>query len=168
MRAIRIDSNGIERPVPRRRHRRQATPGAAVPAPAVGCPSGFSLIEVLISGFLVGLIALAVAPMMLLAVQTSAASQEATELTAIGSQQMEVLRGLPFDNAGLVAGGRVAPSDPGYSLDPYLGDANRYLRWAIVDENVERKRIALVVGIRESVWGPAREITMETFRTDIR
>lgn len=129
---------------------------------------GFTLIEVLVSGFLVGLIALAVAPMMLMAVQTSAAAQEATELTAIGSQQMEILRALPFADAGLVAGGSVANSDAGYSLDPYLGDADRYLRWAVVDENVERKRITLVVGIRNSVWGPAREITMETFRTDIQ
>ncbi len=43
---------------------------------------GFTLLEVLVSGFLVGLIALAVAPMKLMALQTSAASQEITELTA--------------------------------------------------------------------------------------
>jgi len=129
---------------------------------------GFTLMEVLVSGFLVGLIALAVAPMMLMAVQTSAVAQEATELTAAGSEQMEILRALPFDDAGLVAGGDTGASDAGYSLDPFNGDANRYLRWEIVDENTARKRITLVVGIRNSVWGPAREITMETFRTDIQ
>jgi type II secretory pathway pseudopilin PulG len=129
---------------------------------------GFTLMEVLVSGFLVGLIALAVAPMMLIAVQTSAVAQEATELTTIGSQQMEVLRALPFDDAGLIAGGNVAASSAGYSLDPYLGDANLYVRWLVVDENLDRKRISLVVGIRNSIWGPAREITMETFRTDIQ
>jgi type II secretory pathway pseudopilin PulG len=128
---------------------------------------GFTLLEVLVSGFLVGLIALAVAPMMLMAVQTSAAAQEATELTAIGSQQMEVLRALSFDDAGLIAGGDINSSDAGYSLDPYLGDADRYVRWQVIDENAERKRITLVVGIRNSIWGPPREITMETFRTDI-
>jgi len=136
--------------------------------PGEAAEQGFTLLEVLVSGFLVGLIALAVAPMMLMAVQTSAAAQEATELTTIGSQQMEILRALPFDDATLVAGGDINSSDAGYSLDPYLGDADRYVRWLIVDENAERKRITLVVGIRNSIWGPPREITMETFRTDIQ
>lgn len=151
-----------------RRASRHGGGRSTLPAPGLRCQRGFTLLEVLVSGFLVGVIALAVAPMMLIAVQTSAASQESTELTAIGTQQMEVLRGLPFDDVGLLAGGNLAASDAGYSFDPYLGDANRYVRWLIVDENVERKRIRVVVGIRESVWGPAREITMETFRTDIQ
>ena len=129
---------------------------------------GFTLIEVLVSGFLVGLVALAVAPMMLMAVQTSAVAQEATELTVIGSQQLEILRALRFNDANLSAGGDTAATVAGYSIDPYLGDANRYVRWQIVDENPGRKRIALVVGIRNSIWGPPREITMETFRTDIQ
>lgn len=129
---------------------------------------GFTLIEVLVAGFLVGLIALAVAPMMLMAVQTSAMAQEATELTAIGSEQMEVLRALPFDDATLVAGGDTQSSDAGYSIDPYNGNPDRYVRWEIVDENAERKRIELVVGTRNSIWGPPREVTMETFRTDIQ
>lgn len=130
--------------------------------------NGFSLIEVLVAGFLVGLIALAVAPLMLLALQTSAAAQEITDLTAMGSQQMEVLRALPFDAADLVAGGDTAASAAGYSLDPYLGDANLYVRWRVVDENAFRKRIELVVGNRDSIWGPPREIPMQTFRTDIQ
>jgi len=129
---------------------------------------GFTLLEVLVSGFLVGLVALAVAPMMLMAIQTSAVAQEATELTTFGSQQMEILRALPFTDAGLTAGGDDQASDAGYSLDPYLGDANVYLRWEVVDENASRKKITLVVGIRNSIWGPPREIIMETFRTDIQ
>lgn len=129
---------------------------------------GFTLVEVLVSTFLVGVISLAVAPLMLMAVQTSAVAQEATELTAIGSQQMEVMRALPFASAQLTAGGSTVASSAGYSIDPYLGDADRYVRWQIVDENVERKRITLVVGVRQAVWGPPREIQMETFRTNIQ
>jgi len=129
---------------------------------------GFTLLEVLVSGFLVGLIALAVAPMMLLALQTSAAAQESTELTATGSQQMEVLRALPFADVQLLAGGSITSSDAGYSLDPYLGDADRYIRWEVIDENASRKRIRLVVGERASIWGPPRETLLETFRTDIQ
>ncbi len=129
---------------------------------------GFTLLEVLVSGFLVGLIALAVAPMMLMALQTSAAAQEITELTAAGSQQMEIIRGLPFTDAQLVAGGSIVASSGGYSLDPYLGDPDRYVRWQVTDENPGRKRIQLVVGERASIWGPPREILLDTFRTDIQ
>lgn len=129
---------------------------------------GFTLVEVLVATFLVGLISLAVAPLLLMAVQTSAVAQEVTELTAIGSQQLEVLRGLPFDDAQLAAGGSTVASSAGYSLDPYLGDPDRYVRWEIIDENVARKRITMVVGVQQSVWGPPRQIQMETFRTDIQ
>jgi len=130
--------------------------------------AGFSLIEVLVATFLVGLISLAVAPLMLMAVQTSAVAQESTELTAIGSQRLEGLRALPFADAQLAAGGSIVASSAGYSLDPYMGDADRYIRWQVVDENAGRKRLTLVVGVRISVWGPPREILMETFRTDIQ
>jgi prepilin-type N-terminal cleavage/methylation domain-containing protein len=129
---------------------------------------GFTLIEVLVATGLVGLVALAVAPLMLMAVQTSAVAQEGTELISKGSEQMEILRQLPFDDAELAAGGSIDSSDEGYSLDPLDGDANRYIRWRIIDESASRKHIELVAGIRDSVWGPPREVTLETYRTDIQ
>jgi hypothetical protein len=67
----------------------------------------------------------------------------------------------------MAAGGSITSSDAGYSLDPYNGDANLYLRWQIVDENASRKHIELVSGIRTSVWGPPRETTLETYLTDL-
>lgn len=130
--------------------------------------SGFSLIEVLVATFLVGLIALAVAPMMLMAVQTSAIAQEMTELTTAGTAQMEILRALTFSDGQLTAGGSITASNAGYSLDPFNGDPDRYVRWQIIDENATRKRITLVVGVRKSIWGNPRELTMETFRTDLQ
>jgi type II secretory pathway pseudopilin PulG len=126
---------------------------------------GFTLIEVLVA---TGLVALAIAPLMLMAVQTSAIAQEATELTAMGAEQMEILRALPFNDAQLVAGGSVTTSQAGYSIDPFNGDANRYIRWQISDDNPSRKLIRLVVGVRQSIWGPPREITLETYRTDLQ
>ncbi len=45
---------------------------------------GFTLLEVVVATGLVGLVALAVAPLMLMAVQTSAVAQEVTELTSAG------------------------------------------------------------------------------------
>ena len=130
--------------------------------------AGFTLIEVLVATGLVGLVALAVAPLMLMAVQTSAVAQEATELTANGAERMEILRALPFTDAQLAAGGSTAASNASYSVDPYNGDLDRYIRWQITDENASRKHIELVVGVRNSIWGPPREISLETYRTDIQ
>jgi len=127
-----------------------------------------SLVETLVAIFLVGLIALAVAPLMMLANQAAAAAQESTELAAVGAEQMEVLRGLGFADPQLASGGSITASAAGYSLDPYNGDPNRYLRWEIIDDNATRKRIQLVVGVRAATWGPPREVLMETFRTDLQ
>ncbi|MFQ5743627.1 MAG: prepilin-type N-terminal cleavage/methylation domain-containing protein [Acidobacteriota bacterium] len=129
---------------------------------------GFTLIEVLVATGLVGMVALAIAPLMLMAVQTSAVAQEATELTAVGAERMEILRALPFADAQLAAGGSITSSAAGYSVDPVNGDANRYIRWQVTDENPSRKHIELVVGVRQSVWGPPRETTLETYRTDLQ
>ena len=131
-------------------------------------PVGFTLIEVLVATGLVGLVALAVAPLMLMAVQTSAVAQEATELTSLGAQRMEILRALPFNDGELAAGGSIVASTNGYSVDPYNGDPDRYIRWQISDEGALRKHIELAVGVRKSVWGPPREIILETYRTDLQ
>ena len=129
--------------------------------------AGFTLIEVLVATGLVGMVALAVAPLMLMAVQTSAVAQEMTELTSIGTERMEILRALPFTDGQLAAGGTIASSEAGYSVDPFEGNPDRYVRWEITDENASRKHIRLAVGVRKAVWGPPREIVLETYRTDL-
>jgi prepilin-type N-terminal cleavage/methylation domain-containing protein len=130
--------------------------------------AGFTLVEVLVATGLVGIVALAIAPLMLMAVQTSAVAQEATELTANGAEQMEILRAMPFADAQLAAGGSTTASNAGYSIDPVAGEPERYIRWEVTDDNPSRKHIELVVGMRESIWGPPREITLETYRTDLQ
>ena len=129
---------------------------------------GFTLLEVLVATGLVGLVALAVAPLMLMAVQTSAVAQEASELTSAASEQVELLRAFSFTDPALATGGSLTSSDAGYSLDPFNGDPNRYIRWRITDVSAARKHIELVAGIRNSVWGPPREVNLETYRTDIQ
>jgi len=148
--------------------RGNAAPSRHQPGGELSGDAGFTLIEVLVATGLVGLVALTVAPLMLMAVQTSAVAQEATELTSIGTERMEILRALPFSDAQLAAGGSIVASSEGYSVDPYGGDADRYLRWQITDESISRKHIELVIGVRNSVWGPPREIALETYRTDIQ
>ena len=129
---------------------------------------GFTLLEVLVATGLVGLVALAIAPLMMMAVQTSAVAQEATELSNSGTEQMEALRALPFTDGQLAAGGSLISSDAGYSLDPYDGNAERYIRWQITDAGAARKHIEMAIGIRKSIWGPPREILFETYRTDLQ
>ncbi len=122
----------------------------------------------IVAAGLVGLVALAVAPLMLMAVQTSAVAQEATELNNDGTGQMNALRALPFTDLQLAAGGSLISSDAGYSLDPYDGDADRYIRWRITDAGAARKHIEMAIGVRNSIWGPPREILLETYRTDLQ
>ena len=129
---------------------------------------GFTLLEVIVATGLVGLVALAVAPLMLMAVQTSAVAQETTELTSIGTEQIQTLRALPFTDQQLAAGGSIISSTAGYSLDPYEGDVDRYIRWQITDQGVGRKHIEMAAGVRTSIWGPPREILLETYQTDLQ
>ena len=95
-------------------------------------------------------------------------AQETTELTNIGTQQIQTLRALPFTDQQLAAGGSIISSTDGYSLDPYEGDVDRYIRWQITDEGVGRKHIEMAAGVRTAIWGPPREILLETYRTDLQ
>ncbi len=105
---------------------------------------------------------------MLMAVQTSAAAQQISELTTSGTERVEYLRALPFNHPDLAAGGSLTSSVAGYSLDPVNGDANRYVRWQVTDVSPSRKHIQLLSGVRDSVWGPPREVDLETYRTDFQ
>jgi prepilin-type N-terminal cleavage/methylation domain-containing protein len=130
--------------------------------------AGFTLLEILIATALVGLVALAIAPLMLMAVQTSAVAQQTSELTASASERIETLRALPFTHPDLAAGGSLTSTVTGYALDPLNGDANRYIRWQVTDVSASRKHIELVSGVRTSVWGPPREVALETYRADLQ
>ena len=113
---------------------------------------------------LTGLISLPIAMMQLLAIETSDAAQELTELTVAGIDWLEHLISLPFEDPLLNAGGSLTESAPSYSRDPLDDDLRRYMRWRIVDESPITKRITLIVGVRDSVAGSTREATFETYR----
>ncbi len=121
---------------------------------------------------LVGLLSMPIAMMQLLAIETSEAAQELTELTVAGIDWLEHLNSLPFEDPLLNAGGSLTQSAPGYSRDPLLDAGGsltqrapgRYMRWRIVDESLITKRITLIVGVRDSIAGSTRETTFETYR----
>ncbi len=127
-----------------------------------------SLVEVLVSMALLLFASLSIVPVLLTGVFTSATSQEITELTVAAGDRLELLATYEFAATGLQAGGDLGSSDAGYSVDPFDGDSDRYLRWQIIDESAILKRIVIVAGERDSVVGPPREIRVETFRADIR
>lgn len=129
---------------------------------------GMSLVEVLVALALTGIVAIAVAPLVLLAVQVSSVSRDVTDLNAMISDRVEALRTLPFSDTDLPAGGSVGTSEAGFSEDPYRGDPDLYVRWEIVDESVSLKRVRVVAGRRDSALGPPREIMFETFRAALQ
>jgi len=127
-----------------------------------------SLLELLIAMVLLAFVALSVTPMLMLGMLTSSVAQEATELAVAAGDRLEFLAALPFSDPALVAGGDTSTSLAGYSEDPYAGDSNRYVRWEISDETAILKRIALIAGARGTIFGPTREVRIETFRANLR
>lgn len=125
---------------------------------------GSSLIEAVIGIALVAVVASSMGSLMLTAMFTSETAADLTEQTAQASQQMEQLLLLPFDNIALRAGGSLTASRSDYSVDPLDGDPDRYLRWEIVDEVNDFKRIIVIAGVRDPAIGPTREVRVETFR----
>ena len=130
--------------------------------------SGTSMIEVLIAMSLVSAVAVSVAPLLLLGVQVSAHSQDATDLLLAGSEQMELLRSLSLNDPALTAGGSLTSALSGYSIDPLPGNADHYIRWEVTDLSPHLKKISLVVGSIKPLLGDQSTVLLETFRTDLR
>jgi hypothetical protein len=97
------------------------------------------------------------------AMLNKAVATEITTQTVDASSEMERLLSLPWNDVRLRAGGDLDRSVEGYSLDPVNDDANRFVRWQIVDEGTDFKRISLVAGMRSSALA-TREVRIDTFR----
>ena len=75
--------------------------------------SGFTLVEVVIALFLIGMGVLAAAPMFMYAMHANAVGGEKGAAGALGVEQMEDLRAQPFSS--LTAGGSLTVNIGGYS-----------------------------------------------------
>ena len=126
--------------------------------------TGFSLLEALVGLVLVIFVALGIASMQLLAVETSDAAQDTTELTMVAVDLLEHLASMPFDDPELAAGGSLTASKTGFSADPMPNAPSRYLRWQIVDDSRRIKRLTVVVGERDGRTADAREVQIGTYR----
>ncbi len=126
--------------------------------------TGFSLLEALVASALAGFIAMGVVSSLGLAIASSATSQEITELTALGVDQLEFLNSLQFSDTRLTAGGSLLSSYGGYSVDLGEGNSTTFVRWQITDESFSLKRIRVVAGWRDANASGDREIVLETYR----
>ena len=122
---------------------------------------GFSLVEVLVALFLIGLGVLAAAPMFIYAMQGNATGADFGSVGAIAVERMEQLRSQTFVN--LPAGGSLTVSQTGYSD---LTDPDYILRWRITDDATPPtlKTISVrAIAVRQVV-GERKEITLTTLR----
>ena len=127
---------------------------------------GFSMLEMLVGMMIVGVVATSLAALLHTSMMSTTISADLTEQTVGAAAQLEWLMVLADDDPELDLGGDLAQSVAGYSVDPYGGDPDRYLRWQITRESALLRRIVVLSGSREPAQGPERALRVETFRLD--
>lgn len=123
--------------------------------------SGFTLVEVLMALFLIGIGVLAAAPMFMYAMQGNATGADLGSVGAIAVERMEQLRAA--DYVTLTAGGSLTANVAGY-FD--TSDPNYTVRWTIADNvnPVKSKTITVrAVAVRQVV-GMRKDVVLTTMR----
>ncbi len=95
---------------------------------AANSQRGFSLVEVLVALFLIGVGVLAAAPMFIYAVQGNAVGADFGSAGALSVERMELLRASNY--SALPAGGSLTTNTTGY-FDS--SDADYIVRWTVAD-----------------------------------
>ncbi len=123
--------------------------------------SGFTLVEVIVALFLIGLGVLAAAPMFMYAMQGNAVGGEKGVAGALAVERMELLRAANYGT--LSAGGSLTVDTAGY-VD--TSDPNNTVRWLIVDNTAPTG--SLIISVRVipagSIPGSSREVTLTSIR----
>jgi len=122
---------------------------------------GFTLVEVLLALFLIGIGVLAAAPMFIYAMQGNAVGADLGWVGAVGVERMELLRAEDYDN--LPAGGSLTTNVTGY-FD--TGTQGVTVRWTITDNTVpaRTKTITVLVVADRQVVGEQKNVTLTTIR----
>jgi len=123
--------------------------------------AGFSLVEVIVALFLMGLGVLAAAPMFMYAMQGNAAGADIGSAGAIAVDRLEQIRSQ--DYAALTAGGSLAVNTGGFSD---TSDPQFTIRWVIVDDSpiANTKAISVRVIPAGTIPGASRVVTLSTVR----
>jgi type II secretory pathway pseudopilin PulG len=95
--------------------------------------SGFTLVEALIAIVILVFGLIAIANLMIVAASSNSVANQATGAATIASLQLERLKALPFNAAGMAAGGDVLSDVTGFNRDDDLPGVGRiHTRWQIV------------------------------------
>jgi len=123
--------------------------------------AGFTLVEVMIAIFLIGIGLLAVAPLFVYAAKTSATSADLGTVGAQAVRRMENLRARSFNS--LTAGGSLTSNVASYfdASDPAC-----LVRWTIADDATPATRKTIVVRAQAArrVVGLQKEVQLTTVR----
>ena len=123
--------------------------------------NGFTLVEVLMALFLIGIGVLAAAPMFMYAMQGNATGADFGSVGAIAVERMEQLRAANF--VTLTAGGSLAANVTGY-FD--VSDPDYTVRWTITDNvnPVKSKTITVRAVAERQVVGARKDVILTTMR----
>lgn len=121
---------------------------------------GFSLPELMLAIFVVGIGVTAVAPLFVHATRRAAASADLADVGAQAVRRMEILRLQDFSTQ--TAGGSLTTNTAGFvdTADPEV-----VVRWEIVDESARMKLITVRALANRAVEGRQKEITLALRRT---
>lgn len=135
---------------------------AAMSAPELRRAAGFTLVEVILALFLIGIGLLAVAPLFVYATKSAASSADLGVVGSRAVRRMEILRARGFNTLG--AGGNLTTNANGFfdASDPAC-----VVRWTIADNATPatRKTITVRAQATRSGVGLRKEIRLTTVRS---
>ena len=122
---------------------------------------GFTLVEVLVAMFLIGIGVLAAAPMFMYAMQGNAVGGDFGSVGAVAVERMELLRGVDYVN--LPAGGSLTTNATNY-FD--LTNPEVTQRWSITDNTTPAgaKTITVRVIANRQVIGERKDVILTMIR----
>lgn len=128
--------------------------------PELGYQRGFSLVEALVSIFLMGIVLLGVAQLIGVSIHLQRASEDVTSATVLVEQKLEELMNVDFD--GLAPGGSINGNQPGYFDTPDVdndGIADYTRRWEVLDLGPGKVMRVRVISML-AAYGPAKDSMM--------
>ncbi len=144
--------------------------------------AGFTLIEIMITTLLVGVVVVSVSTLFMLAMKVNSAAADHTECATLAQHRLEALRRVEFDT--LVLGGSVSACSTGYCeyLDQNSDARNDYMvSWAVerpsgpsADAPLSAAGVDLVeLKVRcqplrsaQHQSGNLKQVLLQTYRTD--
>ena len=123
--------------------------------------AGFSLVEVLVALFLIGIGVLAAAPMFIYAIQGNAVGADFGSAGALAVERMEILRARNYSTH--LAGGSLTTNSTGY-FD--TGDPDYIVRWTIANNGspAGTKTITVRATALGRKVGRNKQVTLTTIR----